>query len=379
MIRNPGRILTTHVGSLPRPPELRALLLAKDEGKAIDQAAFQRLLADAVRDTVRRQVAIGLDLVSDGEMGKVAYSTYVAERFSGYAGSGPGTVARDLVDFPDFMKTSGRGLGVKRPLCEAPVALKDRRPLETDLRTFAAAVAAERPAGAFLTAASPGVVAYFLRNRYYPSHEAYLAALVPLLRDEYEAIVAAGFDLQLDCPDLAMARHIGYADASDADYRRLSEASIEALNDATRNIPPERMRLHLCWGNYAGPHHYDLPLERVLPLALRTRAHAISFEGANPRHEHEWELFETMRLPDDRIILPGVIDSATNFIEHPRLVAQRIERYAKIVGRERVVASADCGFGTSAGSLGVDPAIAWAKLEALAQGAKLASERLWRA
>jgi 5-methyltetrahydropteroyltriglutamate--homocysteine methyltransferase len=378
MIANPGRILTTHVGSQPRPPELRALLLKKDAGEAVDAGEFERLLAAAVNETVAHQVRIGIDLVSDGEMGKIAYSTYFAERLSGYSGSGPGTVARDLADFPDFMKTSGRGLGVRRPLCEGPLALKTRAPLETDLRNFTAAVASAKPTGAFLTAASPGVTAYFLRNRYYPSHEAYLAALVPFLRDEYEAIVAAGFDVQLDCPDLAMSRHLGYADVSDAEFSRLSEAALEALNDATRNIPPVRMRLHLCWGNYAGPHHYDLPLERVLPLALRSRAQAISFEGANPRHEHEWEVFETLQLPEDRVILPGVIDSATNFIEHPRLVAQRIERYANIVGRERVVASVDCGFGTSAGSQGVDPAIAWAKLEALAEGARIASARLWR-
>ncbi|HXQ53294.1 MAG TPA: cobalamin-independent methionine synthase II family protein [Stellaceae bacterium] len=379
MIPNPGRILTTHVGSLPRPPDLRALLLARDDGKPVDEAAFASLLRGAVKDTVQRQVAIGLDLVSDGEMGKIAYSTYIASRLSGYSGNGPGTVARDLQDFPDFAKTSTRGLGVKRPLCQAPLALKDRKPLETDLANFAAAVASAHPVGAFMTAASPGVTAYFLRNQYYPSHAAYLAALVPFLRDEYEAIVAAGFDVQLDCPDLAMSRHLGYADASDAEFDRLCEEALEALGEATRAIPAERMRLHLCWGNYAGPHHHDLPLEKVLPRALKSRAKAISFEGANPRHEHEYEVFESIRLPDDRVILPGVIDSATNFIEHPRLVAQRIERYARIVGRERVIASVDCGFGTAASSQGVDPAIAWAKLEALVAGARIASGRLWRA
>src|SRR5271170_5305112 len=320
MPASPGRILTTHVGSLPRPPALRALLLDKDAGKTVDQAEFDRLLADAVTETVGRQVALGIDLVSDGEMGKIAYSTYLADRLAGYSGSGPGTVARDLADFPDFAKTSGRGLGIRRQLCEGPLALKNPEPLKTDLRNFSAAVAAARPVGAFMTAASPGVTAYFLRNKYYPSHEAYLAALVPFLRDEYEAIVASGFDVQLDCPDLAMARHLGYADVTEAEFRRLCEASLEALNEATRGIDPARLRLHLCWGNYAGPHHYDLPLEAVLPLALKSRARAISFEGANPRHEHEWELFESFRLPEDRVIVPGVIDSATNFIEHPRLV-----------------------------------------------------------
>jgi 5-methyltetrahydropteroyltriglutamate--homocysteine methyltransferase len=365
------------VGSLPRPPELRALLVAKDAGETVDSARFGRLVAEAVRETVRHQVRIGLDLVSDGEMSKAAYSTYIAERLSGFAGSGPGTAARDVADFPDFMKTSNRGLGVKRPLCVAPLALKDRRPLEADIANFKSSVAAEKPTDAFMTAASPGLVAYFLRNQHYPSHEAYLAALVPFLRDEYEAITAAGFDVQVDCPDLAMSRHIGYAELSDAEFERVSEASLEALNEATRTVPPDRLRLHLCWGNYAGPHHYDLPLERVLPRALRSRARAISFEGANPRHEHEYEVFETVKLPDDRVILPGVIDSATNFIEHPRLVAQRIERYARLVGRERVVASVDCGFGTSAASSTVDPAIAWAKLEALVEGAKIASKRLW--
>jgi len=378
MMLSRDRILTTHVGSLPRPDALRALLAQKDKGEALDEAGFERELAAAVRATVRRQVALGIDLVSDGEMGKVSYSTYVTERIAGFSGSGPGTVARDLQDFPEFAKTSNRGLGVKRPLCEAPLAAKDGRPLQRDLANFRAAVAEAHPTGAFLTAASPGVVAYFLRNRYYPSHEAYLAALVPLLRAEYEAIVAAGFDVQLDCPDLAMSRHIGYADASDAEFQRLSEAAVEALGEATRNIPAERMRVHLCWGNYAGPHHHDLPLERVLPLALKTRAKAISFEGANPRHEHEWEVFRQVRLPDDRVILPGVIDSATNFIEHPRLVAQRIARYAREVGKERVIASVDCGFGTSGLVQGIDPEIAWAKLGALAEGAKIASDRLWQ-
>jgi 5-methyltetrahydropteroyltriglutamate--homocysteine methyltransferase len=378
MILSKDRILTTHVGSLPRPASLRALLAAKDKDELVDEAAFERELRQAVRDTVRRQKSLGIDLVSDGEMGKVSYSTYVTERISGYSGSGPGTVARDLQDFPEFAKTSNRGLGVRRPLCEAPLAAKDERPLKRDLENFAAAVAEVRPAGAFLTAASPGVVAYFLRNKYYPSHEAYLAALVPLLKTEYEAIVAAGFDVQLDCPDLAMSRHIGYADASDAEFAGLCDAAVEALGAATATIPADRMRIHLCWGNYAGPHHYDLGLERVLPRALKTRARAISFEGANPRHEHEFEVFETLKLPDDRVILPGVIDSATNFIEHPRLVAQRIERYAALVGRERVIASVDCGFGTSALTQGVDPEIAWAKLGALAEGARLASTRLWR-
>ncbi len=378
MTLSTDRILTTHVGSLPRPTPLRPLLAAKDKGEALDEAQFEAQVKDAVRDTVARQVALGIDLVSDGEMSKVSYSTYVTERISGYSGSGPGTLARDLQDFPEFAKTSSRGLSIRRSLCEAPLAAKDDRPLKRDLANFRAAVDAARPTGSFLSAASPGVVAYFLRNRYYPSHEAYLGALVPLMRVEYEAIVAAGFDVQLDCPDLAMSRHLGYADKSDGEFQRLSEQAIEAIGEATRGIPPERMRVHLCWGNYPGPHHYDLALERVLPLAVKTRAQAISFEGANPRHEHEWEVFENFRLPDDRTIMPGVIDSATNFIEHPRLVAQRIERYANIVGKERVIASVDCGFGTSAMSQNVDPEIAWAKLGALAEGAKTASDRLWK-
>ncbi|HUK59720.1 MAG TPA: cobalamin-independent methionine synthase II family protein [Stellaceae bacterium] len=372
------RILTTHAGSLPRPAALRPLLAAKDKGEPFDAAALEAQVKDAVRETVARQVKLGIDLVSDGEMSKVSYSTYVTERISGYSGSGPGTLARDLQDFPEFAKTSNRGLAIRRALCEAPLAAKDDGPLQRDLANFRAAVDAAHPTGAYMTAASPGVVAYFLRNRYYPSHEAYLAALVPLMRAEYEAIVAAGFDVQLDCPDLAMSRHLGYADASDAEFQRLSEQAVEAIGAATKNIPADRMRVHLCWGNYPGPHHHDLALERVLPFALKTRAQAISFEGANPRHEHEWEVFETLRLPDDRVILPGVIDSATNFIEHPRLVAQRIERYANVVGKERVVACVDCGFGTSAMSQTVDPDIAWAKLGALAEGAKIASDRLWR-
>lgn len=379
MTLSTDRILTTHVGSLPRPAALRPLLAAKDKGEALDEAQFEAQVKDAVRETVGRQVALGIDLVSDGEMSKVSYSTYVTERISGYSGSGPGTLARDLQDFPEFAKTSSRGLSIRRSLCEAPLAAKDDRPLKRDLANFRAAVDAARPTGSFLSAASPGVVAYFLRNRYYPSHEAYLGALVPLMRVEYEAIVAAGFDVQLDCPDLAMSRHLGYADKSDGEFQRLSEQAIEAIGEATRGIPPERMRVHLCWGNYPGPHHYDLALERVLPLAVKTRAQAISFEGANPRHEHEWEVFENFRLPDDRTIMPGVIDSATNFIEHPRLVAQRIARYAAIVGRERVIAGCDCGFGTVAsGTPMVAPSIVWAKFRALAEGAAMATKELWR-
>ena len=381
MSSDPPRILTTHVGSLPRAADVLQYLVKKENGAVLqetgEEAAFRCSLSAAVRDVVARQVQLGLDWVNDGEMSKFAYSTYVTERLSGFAGHEKGKAPSDVLDFPEYAKRSG-GLPVKRPLCQGPVAVKDTVPLAADLANFRRAVDAAQPVRTFLTAASPGLAAYFLQNRYYPTHDAYLAALAEALRPEYEAIIAAGFDLQLDCPDLAMGRHIRYADDSDAQFRVRSEAAVAALNHATANIAPERMRLHLCWGNYSGPHHRDMPLAQVLSVALKARPAAFSFEGANPRHDHEWEVFSALRLPEDKLVLPGVIDSTTNFIEHPRLVAQRIERYAGVVGRERVIASTDCGFATSAHSDGVDPAIAWAKLGVLVEGARLASQRLWK-
>ena len=377
--RPTDRILTTHVGSLPRPDDLRDLHVKRNAGEAVDPAAFEGLVRASVADVVRRQVETGVDLVDDGEFGKFAYQTYVMERLDGIGGLGePRTHPGDVLDFPTYAARFAGGWG-RLPLCEGPLAVKSTQPLERDLRNFGDAVAGARPVGTFLTAASPGLTASFIENRYYKSHADYLAALVEVLRPEYEAIVAAGFDLQLDCPDLASARKTIYMQRSDAEFLRLQEQAVDAINAATATIPPERMRMHVCWGNYEGPHHRDIPLERVMPTAVKARPAAILFEGANPRHDHEWTFFRSFKLPDDKVIVPGMIDSTTNFIEHPELVAQRIERYAGVVGRERVIAGVDCGFGTSIRQQNaVDTEIMWAKLAALVEGARIASDRLWK-
>lgn len=371
------RILTTHVGSLQRPPELLELVLRKASGEPVDKQAFDRLLTAAVKDVVAKQTSIGIDIVNDGEFSKAAYSTYVTERLSGFGGRAPDVRVTDVEAFPVLAQARGPS-GFVRPFCVGPVRLTDPGPAATDVRNLRDALAGMKRR-AFLTAASPGLVAMFMPNKHYPSHDGYLADLVEALRPEYRAIIDAGFDLQLDCPDLAAGRHVEYADDSDEGFTRKSHAAIEALNDATRDIPPERMRLHLCWGNYPGPHHLDLPVERILPIAFGARPAGLSFEGANPRHGHEWEVFERLRLPDSKYIIPGVIDSLTTFIEHPRLVAQRIERYAGVVGRDRVMAGVDCGFATVARrASNMDPAISWKKLESLVEGARLASANLWK-
>jgi 5-methyltetrahydropteroyltriglutamate--homocysteine methyltransferase len=372
------RILTTHVGSLQRPPELLDLVLRKAAGKAVDRPAFDRLLAASVKEVVAKQASIGIDIVNDGEFSKAAYSTYVTERLSGFGGRAPDVRVMDVEAFPVLAQARGPS-GFVRPYCTGPVRLVDPGPAAMDVRNLRDALAGTCRR-AFLTAASPGLVAMFMPNKHYPSHEVYLADLVDALRPEYRAIVDAGFELQLDCPDLAAGRHVEYAGDSDGEFARKSHAAIEALNAATRDIPPERMRLHLCWGNYPGPHHLDLPVEHILPVAYGARPAGLSFEGANPRHEHEWEVFERLRLPEGKYIIPGVIDSLTTFIEHPRLVAQRIERYAGMVGRDRVVAGVDCGFATVAKrSSNMDPAVSWKKLESLVEGARLASDKLWKA
>ncbi len=371
------RILTTHTGSLPRPGDLRQLLIDREEGKPVDDATFKSAVRAGVREVVGQQVRTGIDIVNDGELSKFSYSMYAKERLTGLEGKG-GTRrhSRDVEEFPTFAARSRPRWEVT--VCDGPVTVKDNKPLEADLRNFAEAVRASKPAKMFLTAASPGVIASFIHNRYYPSHEAYIRALGKAMQPEYEAIVAAGFDLQIDCPDLASARNNTYRDDSEEEWRRKQALAVDVLNEITANIPPERMRMHLCWGNFEGPHHRDVPLAGVLPVALRARPGAISFEGANPRHEHEWIVFKEIKLPDGKMIIPGVIDSTTNFIEHPELVAQRIERYVSVVGRERVIAGVDCGFATSATANTVDPEIAWAKLGALVEGAAIASERLRR-
>src|SRR5947199_3293639 len=379
MKRSTERILTTHTGSLPRANDLTSLLEALDAGTMPEQAAFDARVRRAVADIVRQQVDAGVDVVNDGEQGKVGYSTYVRHRLTGFGGQAAVPTRADWSDFPEAAAKSERRSTIMRPSCNGPIDWKDRTAVQKDVANLTAAVSSVKPTEAFMTAASPGVIAHFLKNEHYPSREAYLARLVDAMKAEYDAIHRAGFILQVDCPDLAMGRHLAFPDFRNAEFLKIAAANVEALNHALRDIPPDRMRLHLCWGNYEGPHHRDIPLKEILPIALKARPQALSFEGANPRHEHEWIVFKDVKLPDDRLIIPGVLDSTTNFIEHPELVAQRLIRYAEIVGRERVLAGTECCMATFARSVNVvDHDIAWDKFKSMAEGAKLASRQLWR-
>jgi 5-methyltetrahydropteroyltriglutamate--homocysteine methyltransferase len=379
MQRSTERILTTHTGSLPRPSDLTATLEAMDAGTMPDSEAFDARVRRAVADVVRQQVEAGVDIVNDGEQGKVGYSTYVRYRLTGFDGQSVVPVRADWADFPEAAARYGRQAAVARPACNGPIAWRDHAAVQRDIANLKAALSGVNPAEAFMTAASPGVIAHFLQNEYYPSRDAYLARLADVMKEEYDAISQAGFLLQVDCPDLAMGRHLRFPELSTPEFLKIAEANIEALNHALRDIPPDRLRLHLCWGNYEGPHHRDIPLKDILGIVLKARPQAISFEGANPRHEHEWVVFREVELPEDKVIIPGVLDSTTNFIEHPELVAQRIVRYAEVVGRERVIAGSDCGFSTFARTtFVVEPEIVWPKLRAMAEGARLASEQLWK-
>ena len=375
------RILTSHVGSLPRPQSVVDLLFRKERGEPYDAAEFERTMRQAVADVVARQCAAGVDVVSDGEMSKIGYATYIQDRLSGFGGHTDRKIALDLQDYPELRKKMAVLMGTqafRRASCIGPVEVKDRAPLERDIAHFKAALAKSGAAEGFMNAASPGVVSAFQPNQYYPSHEAYVGAVADAMKEEYEAIVAAGFVLQVDCPDLAMARHTGFQDLSEAEFLKRAEQHVEALNHALANVPAEAVRMHICWGNYEGPHDHDIALDKVLGIVLKAKPQAISFEASNPRHEHEWVIWRDARLPDDKVLLPGVLDSSTNYVEHPELVAQRLVRFADIVGRERVIACSDCGFGTFAGYGKVDPEISYKKLMAMAEGARIASARLWR-
>jgi len=373
-------IATTHVGSLPRGSELTPLLLARDHGEAYDVAEFDRVVQAAVDEAVERQVAAGVSIVSDGELGKVGYSTYIIERLEGFGGHTERKPARDLAPLPELRKKLAAIMGDQeftRASCIAPVKLKNLEPAHEDIRRFRTALERKgQGVRGFMNAASPGLITAFQPNAYYPSHEAYLADLVAAMRPEYEAIIAAGFDLQLDCPDLAMSRHTGYQDLSDEDFVKVAEANVEALNAATEGLPRDRLRMHVCWGNYEGPHDCDIDLAKVLPAILKARPGTVLFESANPRHEHEWAVWRDAKLPDDLILAPGLIDSCSNYVEHPELIAQRVERFASFVGADRIVASTDCGFGTFAGYGKIDPAVAWKKLAVLREGADIAAARL---
>jgi 5-methyltetrahydropteroyltriglutamate--homocysteine methyltransferase len=376
-----ARIATTHVGSLPRSQAVVDLLFARERGEPYDASAFDATMAEACSATVRRQVEAGIDIVSDGETSKISYATYVKDRYTGFEGDSPRNAPADLKLFPGFLERLARAGGTPqyaRPCCTGPVRPKDGRDLEADIARLKAAMAEHGASRGFMNAASPGVVALFLPNRHYPSREAYLEALADALKGEYEAIVAAGLDLQVDCPDLALSRHMLFADLDDAAFVRIAEAHVEALNHALAGVPPERVRAHVCWGNYEGPHVCDIGIDKLFATVMRVRAGHLLFEAANPRHGHEWAVFRDRRaeIPDDKVLVPGVIDSTTNFVEHPELVAERVSRFVDIVGPERVVAGTDCGFGTFAGFGAVDPDIAYAKLAALAEGAALASRRL---
>jgi 5-methyltetrahydropteroyltriglutamate--homocysteine methyltransferase len=377
------RILTTHVGSLPRSEAVVALLEAQENRTPFDAAAFDREMRQAVADVVKRQVELGIDVVSDGETSKMSYATYVRDRLDGFSEEGSTEMPRPHLDvrpFPDLQRKMALLTGprrFKRVSCVGPVKVRDRAALARDLANLRAAAAAARPFDAFMNAASPGVVTSFLPNAYYPTHEAYVAAVAEAMREEYEAIAAAGLVLQVDCPDLAMSRHTGFQALSEAEFLARAAFHIEVLNHALARVPADMVRIHVCWGNYEGPHTHDIDLVKIADIVLRAKAKAISLEAANPRHEHEWVVWKEVSLPDDKILLPGVIDTSTNYVEHPDLVAQRIVRFAGLVGRERVIASTDCGFGTAAGTGKIDPEVAFLKLGALVEGAARATRQLW--
>src|SRR5678815_4787369 len=378
------QILTTHVGSLPRPADVLDMLFALERGEERDAALVEEVLQRSVNDAVRMQEGAGLDIVSDGEMSKISYATYVSHRLTGFDGDSVRPTPQDLDDFPRFrdrLVSEGHSPTYRRPVCVGPIGLKDCTPVLRDISRLQRALAESEAVGStavdgFITAVSPGTVGVFHPNQYYRSHEAYMHAIGAAMRTEYEEIVRAGFILQIDCPDLAMGRHSRFKHLDDAEFLRCAEIHVEALNDAVANIPADRMRMHVCWGNYEGPHTHDVPLQTILPVVLKARPSMLLIEAANPRHEHEWEIWTSQKLPDDKVLIPGVIDTSTNYVEHPELVAQRIARLANIVGRERVIAGTDCGMGTFAGFGPVHPEIAWAKLRSLTRGAELSAVRL---
>jgi 5-methyltetrahydropteroyltriglutamate--homocysteine methyltransferase len=382
---NAHRFHTTHTGSLPRPEDLVRMMYAKESGVPVEAAPLAARIREAVRDVVQKQIAAGVDYINDGEMSKPSYATYIKDRLSGFGGADNSFVYQDLSDFPSLAKRVFGDPGRSRrrtPGCNAPLAVRDAQAPRVDAENLRLALSgpttAKSAAGGFLTAASPGVVSLFFRNEHYASEEAYLFAIADAMRHEYRTVVEAGFDLQLDAPDLAMGRHIQYASLSLKEFRKRAHMHVEAMNHALQDIPPEKLRLHLCWGNYEGPHHYDVPLEDILDIAFAARPAAISFEAANPRHAHEWAVFERVKLPEGKLLIPGVLESKSNFIEHPELIAQRIARYANLVGRENVIAGSDCGYGTWVGQAAVDPEVVWAKLAAMAEGARIASRQFWK-
>jgi len=375
------RILTTHVGSLPRSQSVVDLLFKRERGETYDAAEFDRVMRDAVSETVRKQVEIGIDVVSDGETSKIGYATYIKDRLTGFSGDSPRLIARDLQDYPEFRERMAVFAGrqsFKRQSCVGRIAYVGSFDLKKDIANLSAALSGHGAVEGFLNAASPGVVAAFQSNAYYPTHAAYVEAIGEAMRPEYEAIVNAGFVLQLDCPDLAMASHTGFQDLSESEFLKRAEHQVEVMNHALRNVPAQSLRMHVCWGNYEGPHDCDIPLEKVIGIVLKAKPAAIQFEASNPRHAHEWIIWKNTPIPEDKILIPGLLTSTSNYVEHPEFVAQRICQFADIVGRERVIAGTDCGFGTFAGIGKMDAAISFKKLKSLVQGAELASKRLWK-
>jgi 5-methyltetrahydropteroyltriglutamate--homocysteine methyltransferase len=378
--RSRDRFLTTHTGSLPRPDDLIRMMYAKEEGLPIEPAALAARVKAAVAEVVKKQADAGVDLINDGEMSKPSYATYIKDRLDGFGGTGNTFVYQDLSEFPRLEKRVFGDPGRSRrktPACNAPISIRDKRAPEIDAANLKAALKNVKAAGGFMSAASPGVVSLFFRNDHYKNFETYIYAIADAMRHEYETIAGAGLVLQIDCPDLAMGRHIQYADLNLSDFRKRAQLHIEALDHAVANIPAEQLRMHLCWGNYEGPHHRDVPLADIVDIVLKAKSVAISLEAANPRHAHEWAVFESVRLPDGKMLIPGVIESKSNFIEHPELIAQRIGRYARLIGRENVIAGSDCGYGTWVGQAAVDPDVVFAKLKAMAEGAALASRQFW--
>ena len=383
MKRSHDRFLTTHTGSLPRPEDLIRMMFAKEEGIPVEPRALAARIGEAVADVLQRQSAAGIDIVNDGEMSKPSYATYIKDRLNGFGGESQPPPYPDLVAYPGLhQKVYGdRGRARRKmPGCHAPISVRDREAVKADIENLqagVAGVAGRIPEDLFMSAASPGVVSLFFHNGYYKTHEEYLYAIADAMQYEYETIANAGIVLQLDCPDLGMGRHVQYADLPLEEFRKRARLHIDALNHAVRNIPPDQMRMHLCWGNYEAPHQMDVPLVDVIDVVFLARPTAISFEAANPRHAHEWAIFEHVKLPDGKVLIPGVLESKSNFIEHPELVAQRIGRYASLVGRENVMLGTDCGYGTWVGQAAVDPDVVWGKLAAMAEGARLASQQFW--
>ena len=381
MRRSSDHILTTHVGSLPRPQEVVDFLWAQDRGESYDTAKFNEVMQRAVHDAVGKQTEAGLDIVNDGEMSKVGYATYMRHRLTGFElGDVPRATPQDLDDYPEYrdkIAAAGDTPKYKRPICRGPIKVRNLTPLHEDIARLQAALARAKVAEGFMTAASPGTIAVFQPNEYYASHEEYLEGLAQAMREEYETIVKAGLILQIDCPDLAMGRHIRFRGVDDAEFVRNAELQVAAMNHALANVPADRVRFHVCWGNYEGPHHRDIPFAKIVRTVLKAKPMGILLESCNPCHEHEWEIWKTQKLPAGKVLIPGVIDSTCNYIEHPELVSQRIVRLAELVGREQVMAGTDCGFGTFAGFGKVHPTICWQKMKSLSEGARLASKKLW--